>query len=105
MHLLERRTVSRKTPGDGRLEISASAAERLRAAAATLEVEFAGHRAPARLETLACSCQKVGRSHEHHFVASDLLRSLRADMEVDLHLEERGGEAEERTRVLVVPAL
>ena len=104
MHLLERRTVSRKTPGDGKLEISASAAERLRAAAATLEVELAGRRAPARLDTLACSCQKVGRSHEHHFVASDLLRSLHADMQVDLHLVEQRSETEQRIRLLVVPA-
>ena len=98
MNLLERRTVSRKTPGDGKLEISASVAERLRPAAAVLEVEVAGRRAPARLETLACSCQKVGQSHEHHFVASDLLRGLRADMEVELHLLEQQGERQHHRR-------
>jgi hypothetical protein len=84
--LLERRTVSRKTPGDGRLEISHAAAEELRARAPSLEVELHGARAPGHVETMACSCAKAGSPHEHHFLASELLKSLHAASDVELHL-------------------
>ena len=89
---LERRMVSRKTPGDGKLEISMAAAKRLQDVGTTIEVELGSRRAPARVETMACACQKVGSAHEHHFVMSDLLRSLRSETQVDLHLDVSDGE-------------
>ena len=101
---LERQTVSRKTPGDGKLEISAAAAERLTAAATMLQVQLGERRAPCRVETLACTCQKVGRSHEHHFVASELLKALRAATQVELHLDEHPGIAEACALLTILPA-
>jgi hypothetical protein len=100
---LERQTVSRKTPGDGKLEISAGAAERLRAAANTLEIELGELRAPGRVETMACTCQKVGSAHEHHFVTSELLKTLRAASQVDLHVDELPDQPGERATVTVLP--
>ena len=100
---LERQTVSRKTPGDGKLEISPAAAQRLRTSASTFEVELGSLRAPGRVETLACSCQKVGRAHEHHFVASDLLKTLGGGTRVDLHLDDLPAAVGQRARLTVLP--
>jgi hypothetical protein len=100
---LERQLVSRKTPGDGKLEISARAAERIRAVGSTLEVELGELRGAGRVETMPCTCQKVGRSHEHHFVASELLKTLRPATQVDVHLDESAGQPGERARVTVLP--
>src|SRR5688500_1046889 len=100
--LLERRTVSRKTPGDGKLEISRGAAEELRGRAPALEVELHGARAPGHVETTTCTCAKVGAPHEHYFLTSELLRSLPASADVELHLVDSadpGG----RARVAVTP--
>jgi len=103
MELLERRTVSRKTPGDGRLEISPAAADRLRRSAPALEVEFDGRRAPGRVESMECTCQKGIGPHEHHFVASELLKALRASAEVELLVEESASEPAPRVRLAVRP--
>lgn len=103
MELLERRTVSRKTPGDGRLEISRAAADRLRAGEAGLEVEYAGARAAARLQSMECTCQKGTAAHEHHFVVSELLRSLRASTEVELLVEEPAPLSAQRLLLAVRP--
>lgn len=100
---IERRTVSRKTPGDGKLEITKVAATRL----ASLGDHFAvvvdaqgrdprdGH---ARLATMPCTCRGDDVPHVHHFIESDLLRALPAGSEVDLLLDENG------QRLLVVKA-
>lgn len=84
---LERRTVSRKTPGDGRLEISSEAAARLRAGGAELEIEVGGERSPGRVEEMTCACAKANGRHEHHFVVGRLLRMLEPATDVELHLE------------------
>jgi hypothetical protein len=102
--LLERRAVSRKTPGDGRLEIAPASAARLRLTGATIEVEYAGRRAPGRLETMACSCAKAGGPHEHHFVSSELLKALRPGIDVDLRVEGTPA-ARGVVRVMVTPVL
>ena len=100
---LERQTVSRKTPGDGKLEISRVAAEQLQGLPQTLEVELGTHRAPASIEAFNCTCQKVGRAHDHNFLASELLKTLPADTLVELRVTAiRDGEGE-RTRVSVLP--
>jgi hypothetical protein len=100
--LLERRTVSRKTPGDGRLEITHAVAEELRGRAPALEVELHGARAPGHVETMACTCAKSGAPHEHHFLTSELLKSLHPAADVELHLLD-SGEAGGRARVAVTP--
>lgn len=88
--LLETRQVSRKTPLDGKLEISAATASRL----ATLGAEFtlvgAGRTGTARLQAMACTCAKgASASHVHHFVESQVLRDLTPGSEVGVELEER----------------
>ena len=101
--LLERRTVSRKTPGYGKLEISRDAAERLRGAATSLEGELGAMRASARVETIACTCRKVLAAHEHHFVTSELLKALDAATDVELHLDEPASGTRERARLRILP--
>lgn len=88
--LLDEPTVSRKTPLDGRLEISAAAAERL----ATLGDEFAlvsaGRDGRGRVCSLACTCAKGSDAgHVHHFVESPLLTALVPGAPVRVELDER----------------
>ena len=94
--LLELRTVSRKTPGDGRLEISGESARRLAPFGEPLtvrvgdeaEVVGAGH-----VTSMRCTCEKGGGEaggHEHHFLASDLFRALVPGETVVIELLDRG---------------
>ena len=101
MESLERRTVSRKTPGDGRLEISRTAADRLREGGAVLEVDYDGRRAAGRIESMECTCQKGTGAHEHHFVASDILKGLRASTEVEILIAEQAAGPASRLRLAV----
>jgi hypothetical protein len=88
MTLLERVVVSRKTPGDGRLMISAASAARLEALAA-VALEWGGERGAARLHAMTCTCAKgAGHAHVHHFVESSLLKALTPGTEVALELDE-----------------
>jgi hypothetical protein len=94
MALLERVIVSRKTPGDGRLMISAASAARV-AALGQVTLERNGERGPARLHEMTCTCAKGGAKgeghgeHVHHFVESPLLTALVPGSEVALELDER----------------
>jgi hypothetical protein len=83
--LLERRTVSRKTPRDGKLEITEGAARAL-FPLGTLRVVWQGQQAPATVATMACTCRGVDNPHEHYFVQSELLKALEVGAEVDLSL-------------------
>ena len=85
MHL-DRRTVSRKTPRDGKLEISEAAAARLARLSAGVTVEWDGSTAAGVLSTFTCTCGTAGRPHEHHFLQSQILASLPVGTEVDLIL-------------------
>jgi hypothetical protein len=90
--LLERRTVSRKTPRDGRLEISAESAAQL----ATIGHEFAvttgASTGRGRLEAMPCGCAKgAGGGHVHHFVESPLLMSLVPETTVLVELDDAQG--------------
>jgi hypothetical protein len=96
--LLERRTVSRKTPNDGKLEISRKTADAVGAVGPRLRVEWHGQEAPASVVMLACTCARGAGQHEHLFLESQLLRSLEAGSEVDLTLH-RGA-----CRLSVTPA-
>jgi hypothetical protein len=101
VELLERRTVSRKTPGDGRLEVSRAAAERLRAAGDALVVALDGRCAAGRVESMQCTCGKSAGAHEHHFVSSEILTGLRAAEEVEVLLEPPEAELPPRVRISV----
>ena len=96
--LLERRTVSRKTPNDGKLEISPAAADAMSVLGAALIAEWADRRAPAAIVAMSCTCAKGTGQHEHVFLQSDLFRTLQAGAEVDVHLEQGP------PRVAVTPA-
>jgi hypothetical protein len=88
--LLDERTVSRKTPLDGRLEISAAAADRLAALGDEFGLVSVGRAGRGRLRALACSCAKgAGSGHVHHFVESPLLAALAPGAEVRVVLDER----------------
>jgi hypothetical protein len=89
--LLERRTVSRKTPGDGRLEITARAAARLRGLGQPLNVELAGERSAASVESLSCTCRGDAKPHAHYFLQSAPFTRLTPGTEVELELDERLG--------------
>jgi hypothetical protein len=83
---LDRRTVSRKTPLDGKLEISGAAASRLAEFGPSVPVEWNACLAPATLSTLTCSCGKRDGPHDHHFLESSIFTTLPAGADVDLFL-------------------
>ncbi len=76
--LLEIRTVGRKTPLDGKLEIAAATASRLQGAGTTLPLEVGARRDVATVVTLACSrCARAAEgAHTHWFLESPMLRDL-----------------------------
>jgi hypothetical protein len=86
--LLERRTVSRKTAGDGRLEITKPTAERLEAMAAPFSIELDGLHIPTRIGTMACTCRGAENPHVHYFLEAERLKSLAPGGEVELELDE-----------------
>lgn len=87
---IERRTVSRKTPLDGKLEISAAAATRLQKLGASFTLRTAAGEGSARLLEMSCTCTKAGASgqHQHHFIESELLRALEATTDVRVTLDD-----------------
>ena len=88
--LLDERTVSRKTPLDGRLEISAAAADRLGALGDEFALVSAGREGRGRVCSMACTCAKgSGAGHVHHFVESPLLTTLAPGDTVRVELDER----------------
>ena len=88
--LLERRTVSRKTPGDGRLEITKQTAARLGDLGRDLELHVGDERTAATLGAMACTCRGTENPHEHYFLESPALRRLTPGAAVDLQLEADG---------------
>ena len=85
---IERRTVSRKTAGDGKLEITKVAAARLEALGAEFALVVDDADGDGRLGTMPCTCRGGDKPHVHYFVESELLRSLAAGSEVDLFLDQ-----------------
>jgi hypothetical protein len=87
--LIEHRTVSRKTPRDGRLEISESTAAHLETLGETFQVRTAHGEGAARLHAMTCTCAKSGSAgqHVHHFVESDVLRALEPGELVRIELD------------------
>ena len=85
--ILERRTVSRKTPLDGKLEVSSESAARIGPLGPDIPLTTGGHTGSARLHTLACTCGKGSAgSHVHHFLESPLFRTLRPESEIRVTL-------------------
>ena len=74
--ILEVREVSRKTPADGRLEVTEATFRRL-----SIERELRAivddEQSAAMLERIACTCEAGhGGAHAHHFVRADVFRKL-----------------------------
>ncbi|MGH7664278.1 MAG: hypothetical protein ACRENI_08315 [Gemmatimonadaceae bacterium] len=86
----QRSIVSRKTPKDGKLEITGAAADALRALGSRLEVVLGGVRKPALVASLRCGCRGEDDRHTHHFLQSELLKTLPVGeaVEVDLRSDE-----------------
>ena len=84
---IDRRTVSRKTPRDGKLEISPAAATRLRELPGQLRVEWGGEAAPATIVSMSCNCGGSEQQHEHYFLESEIFRTLPVGEDVDVALE------------------
>jgi len=95
---LERRRVSRKTPGDGKLEITKVAAGRLESLGGEFAVVVHDRTANAHVGTMPCTCRGGDSPHVHYFVESELLRSLTAGEEVELLVDDAG------RRLIVVSA-
>jgi hypothetical protein len=88
--LIESRTVSRKTPIDGRLEITKVGAARLGGLGDGFEVAVGDEHAPARLGTMECTCRGPELPHVHYFLESSALKRLEPGSHVDLELEGTG---------------
>lgn len=85
--LLEVRQVSRKTPLDGKLEITPATAARLVALGPELVVRAAGREDRARLESMSCTCAKgAGAAHVHHFIESPAFVTLTPGSDVRVEL-------------------
>jgi hypothetical protein len=89
--LVEQRTVSRKTPGDGKLEVTKAAAARLESLGPRFPVVVDDRQADAHLGSMPCTCRGDEKPHVHVFVESELLRSLAVGSTVNLVLDSAGG--------------
>ena len=86
--LLDEPLVSRKTPQDGKLEISPSAAAAIAAMGEEFAVTSGGREGDGRLGSLACNCGKrAGDAHVHHFLESGLLKQLPPGIRVRVELD------------------
>lgn len=86
--ILATSTVGRKTPLDGKLEITDGTASRLAALGAEFTLDSAGRSGTARLTEITCTCEKAAPgTHVHRFVESPLLRSLPEGATVRLELD------------------
>lgn len=87
--LIEQRVVSRKTPNDGKLEISPQAAARLEALGTPLRITSNGAEDAVRLHEMPCTCEKgAGSAHQHYFLESALLRELVPNTSVRVALDD-----------------
>lgn len=82
--------MSRKTPGDGKLEIAAATAAGLEPLGSRFPVVVGARAGDARLGTMPCTCRGADRPHVHYFVESDLFRTLSPGSEVDVVLDAAG---------------
>jgi hypothetical protein len=85
---LERRTVSRKTPGDGRLEITKAAAARVERLGTTFGIDVSGETVAGTLGTFACTCGGPANPHVHYFLESERLKALSPGSALDVEIDE-----------------
>ena len=91
--LMLKTVVSRKTPRDGRLEITPSLADRLLSLDEPLVVSVGGAEASAQVEEMPCTCNKAAATgqHVHSFLTSELLKVLAPETNVHIAVDvERG---------------
>ena len=98
MRSIERRTVSRKTAGDGKLEITQVAAGHLEPLGKRFAVRVNDADGEGTLGSTPCTCRGADAPHVHYFVTSDLFRALAAGSHVDLSVDDA------ETRLVVVSA-
>jgi len=84
---LERRTVSRKTPGDGRLEITKQAALAIEQLGAAIAITLDGDAVHAALSTMPCTCRGGDTPHVHFFLQSERFKSLLPGSTISIDLE------------------
>jgi hypothetical protein len=87
--ILEVRTVGRKTPGDGRLEVSELTQRRLRIVG-QLRARVGDDEQPAALDALSCDRCSEREHHVHHFLKSDAFRALAAGESCVIELHANG---------------
>ena len=95
---IEQRTISRKTPGDGKVEITKVAAGRLESLGSTFAVRVNDTDGRAKLGEMPCTCRGTDAPHVHYFVESELFRTLVPGSKVELLADDAAH------RLLVVPA-
>ena len=81
---IETRTVSGKTPGDGKLEITKVAAHKLESLGRMFAVRVNERSGDATLGTMPCTCRGEENPHVHYFIESDLFRALVPGSAVEL---------------------
>ena len=87
--LLDSRTVSRKTPLDGKLEISAEAAAQLGARGTNVALVMDDRESTAGVSAMACTCGRGGGAgHIHHFLESPLFMALEEGQVVRIEWDE-----------------
>lgn len=86
---LEDRTVSRKTPGDGMLEITIPVAEKLGPAGSSFALQTPAGTGTTELRAQPCTCRGEDSPHVHWFLVSPLFRSLVPGTMIGLALEDQ----------------
>jgi hypothetical protein len=84
--LPERARVSRKTPKDGKLEISDRAAAVLSVRGSGFDLVVNGAAGRAVVTSMACTCRGGDGEHVHYFLQSELLKVLPPESEVSIDL-------------------
>jgi len=95
---IEQRTISRKTPADGKIEITKVAASRLESLGRAFTVRVGDADGQARMGEMPCTCRGKDVPHVHYFVESELFRSLVPGSTIALLIDDAV------PRLLVVPA-
>lgn len=98
---LERRAVSRKTPRDGKHEITPVTAARLQQLGAPLRLLVNGTADTGTVAAMPCSCRPD--AHEHWFLESGALRGLDVGREAVVALGADGRTVEVRTKATPLP--
>lgn len=92
MRCLETSKASRKTPNDGKLEISEETATAIGMDRPGLMVALGGSAGSAQVSSLLCTCGRAGGAtsagHVHYFLTCDLLRKLKPDERVSVLMDD-----------------